>query len=78
MVSVSPGLSFPPLSPLRAHWSDNDHDGRREYGLGLNLGPVSVDYKTEQPVGDLLSIVNPGLGAIYKGAKDYLGRKKSK
>jgi hypothetical protein len=33
----------------RLHWSDDDKDGSREYGLGFDLGPVSADVKFEKP-----------------------------
>ena len=36
---------------LRTHWSDEDGDGRPEVGGGFDLGPVTLDYKTEDPVG---------------------------
>ncbi len=34
----------------RLHWEDADGDGRREYGFGADIGPVSFDLKTEDPL----------------------------
>lgn len=34
----------------RLHWEDADGDGRREYGFGADIGPVSFDIKTEDPL----------------------------
>lgn len=34
----------------RLHWGDADNDGRREYGFGADIGPVSFDIKTEDPL----------------------------
>lgn len=31
----------------RLHWSDDDRDGDREYGFGIDLKFVSLDFKTE-------------------------------
>jgi len=42
-LSAGAGLGF------RGHWSDDDKDGNREYGLGFDMGPVSFDFKSEDP-----------------------------
>lgn len=68
-VKFGAGVSFPPIGGIRGHWSDDDRDGHREYGFGIDAGPISFDYKTEQP-SDLLYFVNPGLGSLWRGAKD--------
>ena len=39
----------------RLHWGDSDKDGHREYGFGADIGPVSFDYTTEDP---LMSVAN--------------------
>jgi hypothetical protein len=31
----------------RLHHSDKDNDGRREWGVGVDAGPVSFDFSTE-------------------------------
>jgi hypothetical protein len=41
------GLSAGPSLGVRGHWGDSDHDGRREWGAGVDIGPISVDFKTE-------------------------------
>lgn len=38
----------------RAHYGDEDNDGWREYGFGFDAGPFSMDYKTEDILGDFL------------------------
>lgn len=41
--------TFQDRSPMRfrSHWGDADADGCRELGAGLDLGPVTVDQKSE-------------------------------
>lgn len=48
----------------RLHWSDTDGDGQREYGFGADIGPVSFDYKSEDPVADLLTLPFGGPGVM--------------
>src|SRR5688572_11857144 len=52
---------------LRFHHGDEDGDGYRELGYGIDAGPVSLDYKSENP----LELAVPGLGLI-KGAIDLM------
>jgi hypothetical protein len=47
--SVRAGLSLGGGAAGRLHWGDTDKDGAREYGFGFDLGPVSFDYKSEDP-----------------------------
>lgn len=49
-VGLSEGLGF----GARGHWSDEDGDCRTEVGMGVDLGPFSVDRKTEAPMEWLL------------------------
>lgn len=44
----------------RLHWGDKDQDGHREYGFGADVGPVSFDLKTEDP----LATVLPGASGL--------------
>jgi hypothetical protein len=44
------GLDYGLSAGLRGHWADSDKDGNREYGLGIDFGPVSFDIKTEDPL----------------------------
>jgi hypothetical protein len=44
----------------RLHWGDADKDGHREYGYGFDFGPLSYDFKTEDPTG--LRGLNKSLG----------------
>ena len=39
----------------RLHWTDTDGDGSREYGFGADIGPVSFDLRSEDPLGAALS-----------------------
>ena len=48
------GVSAGPGVAIRLHHSDEDGDGRREWGVGLDLGPVTADVKTENPVYTLI------------------------
>ncbi|HZA86709.1 MAG TPA: hypothetical protein VE466_07510 [Acidimicrobiales bacterium] len=56
------GLSAGPSALIRLHNSDIDADADREYGFGVDLGPITLDYKTETPVWDLPWILS-GFGA---------------
>jgi hypothetical protein len=47
--SVRAGLSLGGGFSSRLHWGDTDKDGAREYGFGFDAGPVSFDYKSEDP-----------------------------
>lgn len=49
----------------RLHWADADGDGNREYGFGADIGPVSFDVRSEDPVRDFI----PGVGMV----SDLLG-----
>ncbi len=51
----------------RVHYGDADGDGRREYGFGFDAGPVSFDYKTENPIGDLLTMPLMGTNVLMNG-----------
>jgi len=44
------GLSWGGGAAGRGHWGDKDGDGYREYGFGFDVGPVSADIKTEDPL----------------------------
>jgi hypothetical protein len=44
------GLSAGSGGAGRVHWGDKDRDGHREYGFGVDAGPVSFDIKTEDPL----------------------------
>jgi hypothetical protein len=44
------GLSYGGGGAFRGHWDDKDNDGYREYGFGFDVGPVSADIKTEDPL----------------------------
>ncbi len=58
----------------RVHYGDADGDGRREYGFGFDAGPVSFDYKTENPIGDLLTMPLMGTNVLMNGLGLGLGR----
>jgi hypothetical protein len=46
----------------RLHWADEDNDGFREYGFGFDAGPFSFDYKSEDPLRDLMGPMGGLLG----------------
>jgi hypothetical protein len=45
----------------RLHWEDADGDGRREYGFGADIGPLSFDMKSEDPLLSLAKMTPLGL-----------------
>ena len=45
----------------RLHYGDGDKDGRREYGFGVDAGPVLFDYKTEDPLHSVANLASFGL-----------------
>lgn len=67
-VGVSEGVGF----AGRVHYGDADGDGLPEYGVGADLGPLSFDVKTEDPLRSAAEMAIPGLGAISQTAK-FLG-----
>lgn len=46
----------------RLHWSDSDNDGHREYGFGADIGPISFDVKSEDPLMSALMLPVGGFG----------------
>ena len=63
------GLSEGVGAAVRGSWGDTDHDGFREYGGGLDLGPVSVDMRTEDPFRSGVRNFIPG-GALLENFID--------
>jgi hypothetical protein len=69
------GLSAGAGAAARGFWGDKDGDGYNEYGFGIDLGPISADLKTEDPLGTLVrggASVVPGANMLldyFKG--DY-------
>lgn len=62
------GLSEGEGAAARFHWGDADKDDNPEYGFGADIGPVSFDIKTEDPLRTALTkgvnSVIPGLGTL--------------
>ncbi|MBL8361004.1 MAG: hypothetical protein JNN18_10985, partial [Rubrivivax sp.] len=62
------GLSEGAGGAGRVHWGDADKDGNAEYGIGADIGPVSFDIKTEDPLRTALKTLGnsavPGLGTL--------------
>ena len=57
-VAVSEGAG----AAFRLHWADEDKDGTRELGFGLDggfIGKGSMDFKTEDPLRSVLGFGNP-------------------
>ena len=48
--SLRLGVSAGEGASWRLHHGDKDGDGRNEYGFGMDVGPASFDFKTEDPV----------------------------
>jgi hypothetical protein len=44
------GLGFGTGASARFHSSDQDQDGRREWGIGADFGPLTFDLKSEDPI----------------------------
>jgi hypothetical protein len=68
------GLSAGPSLAARGHWGDKDDDGYREYGIGADIGFVSLDYKTEDPVRAGLNMAlmsNPFTMALAPGLETF-------
>jgi len=57
------GAGFGVGAAGRLHWGDTDQDGHREYGFGADVGPVSFDLKTEDPLMTLASGLTGGLAS---------------
>jgi len=68
--SASIGLSAGVGAAARLHYGDADGDGHPEYGFGADIGPVSFDYKTEDPVRTAAKAVG---GPLAGPAMDALG-----
>jgi peptidoglycan hydrolase-like protein with peptidoglycan-binding domain len=45
------GLGYGEGAAVRGHWDDADNDSYREYGFGLDVGPLSLDGTAEDPLG---------------------------
>jgi hypothetical protein len=72
------GLSAGVGLGARGHWGDSDKDGKSEYGFGFDYGPVSLDYKTEDPLRSGLGLAIGaigGPGGVYAADKalEWLG-----
>ena len=66
------GLSAGVGLGARGHWGDSDKDGKSEYGFGFDYGPVSLDYKTEDPLRSGAAMVLGGIagpGGVYAADK---------
>jgi hypothetical protein len=55
----------------RLHWDDADNDGRREWGFGADVGPVSFDIRTEA-VHDVVMKLNPPLQSAMSATLPHL------
>jgi hypothetical protein len=61
------GLSEGVGAAVRGNWGDTDGDGFREYGGGFDVGPVSVDMRSEDPLRAAVRMgggILPGMGYI--------------
>lgn len=63
------GLSEGAGAAVRGSWGDTDHDGLREYGGGVDVGPFSVDMRTEDPFRSGVRNFIPG-GALLENFID--------
>lgn len=74
-LKVQAGIGAPNVS-LRAYNQDADGDGHTEYGFGFTTPyyGLGMDYTTETPVGDLLSLSLGGPGMLsMNSAMDAVG-----
>jgi len=72
------GYSHGPGAAARIHYGDTDGDGRREYGFGLDVGPVTFDVKTEDPARTAVHSVAGPLSPLADVALETMGVDTSK
>lgn len=72
---VRAGVSANVGAAGRLHWGDSDGDGQREYGIGADIGPLSFDIKSEDPLGAFSPIQIPGVNYTNMAGRglSYLG-----
>jgi hypothetical protein len=58
------GLSEGVGAAVRGNWGDTDGDGFREYGGGIDIGPLSLDMRSEDPLRMAAKNLLPG-GGLY-------------
>jgi hypothetical protein len=67
------GLSVGGGAAGRLHWADTDKDGHIEFGAGLDLGPFSMDVKTEDPLRSVMGLGPLGpVGRLPVDVGDWL------
>jgi hypothetical protein len=59
------GLSYGVGMAGRTHWGQGA-DGYRSYGVGADIGPVSFDFQTNDPLRSGLGMI-PGVGSMIPG-----------
>jgi hypothetical protein len=64
-VVVRAGAALSAGGAVRVHHSDEDKDGKKEYGLGVDVGPVTVDLKSENPLATMAAMIR---GILAPGA----------
>jgi hypothetical protein len=72
------GYSHGAGAAARFHYGDTDGDGRREYGFGLDVGPVTFDVKTEDPARTGLHSMTGPLSPLADVALEQMGVDTSK
>jgi hypothetical protein len=72
------GLSHGPGAAARFHYGDTDGDGRREYGFGVDAGPVTFDVKTEDPARTGLHAMTGAFSPLADMALEQMGVDTSK
>lgn len=75
---VRVGLSYGAGLEGRLHWSDKDKDGHREYGFGVNVGPLSFDLKSETPLFTAAKLLMPGPPNSHELVREAVQRLRSK
>jgi len=63
------GLSAGGGAAGRVHWGDRDGDGNAEYGIGVDVGPISADIKTEDP---LRTYINTATGVTGQAVTNLI------
>lgn len=72
------GLSWGVGVEGRLHYSDTDKDGRREYGFGVDVGPITFDIKSETPWFTAAKVLLPGPPGSHEAVREAVQRLRTK
>jgi hypothetical protein len=80
-VVVKAGVALSAGVAVRVHHSDEDRDGKKEYGAGMDVGPVTFDLKSESPMATMAAMIRgifaPGaaLGGYARSVADKAAKR---